>query len=310
MPVHALPFAAIWISTAHSAQYLWVSAYYAKRSGRHGDTPAFLAKSLLAGSAVIGLPGLLVLPVVPETLTWTAGLAALLFAVVNLHHFLLDGAIWKLRDGPVARVLIRSDRETDTGPELLARPSWIRRAVLGAGAVCLVVPLVQTWELSVGLSRPGDVARLERAAHRLAWIGRDSPKAWLALGAASEQAGQVDKAIGAYREALAIDADQGDALSRLAWNLAVYRGDDPATAAEAVELAERASAGARHRDPRYLDTLGVALAANGRFDAARATGEQALAIARRRRMPTLAAEIEARVALYAESRPFSGAVRD
>lgn len=287
-----------------------MSAYYAKRSGRHGDTPAFLAKSLLAGSAAIVLPGLLVLPVVPETLTWTAGLAALLFAVVNLHHFLLDGAIWKLRDGPVARVLIRSDGETDTGPELFARPSWTRPVVLGAGAVCLVVPLVQTWELSVGLSRAGDVTRLEQAAQRLAWIGRDSPKPWLALGVASEQAGQVDKAIAAYREPLAIDAEQGDALSRLAWNLAVYRADDPASAEEAVALAERASAGARHRDPRYLDTLAVALAAQGRFDAARATGEQALAIARRRRMPTLAAEIQSRVALYAAGKRFSAFAQD
>jgi hypothetical protein len=33
------------------------------------------------------------------------GLLLLVNAAVNLHHFVLDGAIWKLRDGTVARIL-------------------------------------------------------------------------------------------------------------------------------------------------------------------------------------------------------------
>ncbi len=49
-----LPFVAIWISAAHSVQYLWISCYYAKRDRETRALPS-LAKSLLAGSALITL---------------------------------------------------------------------------------------------------------------------------------------------------------------------------------------------------------------------------------------------------------------
>jgi len=304
----ALPFAAIWISTAHSAQYLWVSAYYARRSGRHGRTPAFLAKSLAAGSAAIVLPGLLFMPALGGTVAWSAGLASLVFAVVNLHHFLLDGAIWKLRDGRVARVLLRGgevDEATADGGR-----SWMRRAVWILGAVCLMVPVVQTWELWSGLSAGSDLARLEQAARRLAWIGRDSPKAWMQVGAAAEQAGDFAAATEAYRAALALEPEQPRALSRLAFQIAVHQADDPERVAEANALAERASALARHRNPYFLDTLAVTQAAAGRFEAARVTAEQASAIARANRLPALAAEIDARVALYIAGERYRGAAPD
>jgi hypothetical protein len=35
------------------------------------------------------------------------GLGLLTASIVNLHHFVLDGAIWTLRDGRVARMLLR-----------------------------------------------------------------------------------------------------------------------------------------------------------------------------------------------------------
>jgi hypothetical protein len=31
-------------------------------------------------------------------------------ALINIHHFLLDGAIWKLRDGRIAALLINTQR--------------------------------------------------------------------------------------------------------------------------------------------------------------------------------------------------------
>jgi hypothetical protein len=44
-----LAFAPVWISMAHSAQYLWVSAYFAKRSDAQQGSARFLGKSFLAG---------------------------------------------------------------------------------------------------------------------------------------------------------------------------------------------------------------------------------------------------------------------
>jgi tetratricopeptide (TPR) repeat protein len=55
-------------------------------------------------------------------------------ALVNIHHFMLDGAIWKLRDSRIASLLIdkraRSDSKTAK-----ARTSWIGGQTFGAHAV-------------------------------------------------------------------------------------------------------------------------------------------------------------------------------
>lgn len=90
-PLESLPFAAIWISTAHSVQYLWVTAYFDRRSNPGGSLGHFLGKAFLAGSAVTLLPGLIMAPHLLGSVPWDAGLAATAFSVVNLHHFILDG---------------------------------------------------------------------------------------------------------------------------------------------------------------------------------------------------------------------------
>ena len=120
-----LPFTAVWVSTAHSAQYLWITAYYARRSNAREPARPFLLKSLIAGCSVQIVPALLFGPDLLGELPWDAGLAALTFAALNIHHFLLDGAIWKLRDGRIARVLLHNVfREAGTvAPE----PNGIRR---------------------------------------------------------------------------------------------------------------------------------------------------------------------------------------
>ncbi|MDP6978941.1 MAG: hypothetical protein QF570_10115 [Myxococcota bacterium] len=104
-----LAFAPVWLSMAHSAQYLWVSAYFAKRSGAQQTSARFLWKSFIAGSGITVLPAVLFAPSLLGDRPWDAGLAGLVFAMVNLHHFIMDGAIWKLRDNREGRVLLRED---------------------------------------------------------------------------------------------------------------------------------------------------------------------------------------------------------
>ena len=102
----------------HCAQYLWITTYYARREreaalapqGNPGRpaTPAFRFTSyylvLILGGIALFIPG-----------PWLASrvfghdLVESFFifsALVNLHHFILDGAIWKLRDGRIARLLL------------------------------------------------------------------------------------------------------------------------------------------------------------------------------------------------------------
>jgi hypothetical protein len=123
----SLAFAAIWFSAAHSLQYLWVTYHYAKRSADRPRLGEFLLKTTLAGNAAIVIPGILFAPMLLGTsLIWEEGLSTLIFAVVNLHHFMLDGAVWKLRDGKVARALLRSDEDQPRTPTLGPKSRWRR----------------------------------------------------------------------------------------------------------------------------------------------------------------------------------------
>jgi tetratricopeptide (TPR) repeat protein len=92
----------------HSAQYLWITSYFAKREAeaRPGARwrPLVYFGVLIVGGIALFVPG-----------PWLVSLALhrdfttsfFIFAsLVNIHHFILDGAIWKLRDGRIAALLL------------------------------------------------------------------------------------------------------------------------------------------------------------------------------------------------------------
>lgn len=92
----------------HSAQYLWITSYFAKREaeakpGGHWRPLVYFGVLVIGGIALF-VPG-----------PWLVSLALhrdfttsfFIFAsLVNIHHFILDGAIWKLRDGRIAALLL------------------------------------------------------------------------------------------------------------------------------------------------------------------------------------------------------------
>jgi len=292
--LEGLAFTAVWASVAHSVQYLWVTSYYARRSGAETRLSRFYLKALLAGCLIGEVPALLFAPRLLGPLSWSGGLAILLFAVINLHHFILDGAVWKLRDGRVARLLLRT--EPDVRP---ARRSASRLPALvwGLGVACLAVPLLELWDAHAVRSR--DVARLEAASRRLAFIGRDRISVLSALGALRVERHELPQAVDAYRRALAVRRDP-TVLNNLAWTLAVEDGSD-ASAQEAVALAEEALGRPGGRDAASLDTLAAAYAAAGRYAEAARTEERALAAAQG---SELARGMTDRLALYRAGRPY------
>ncbi len=98
------------LAVMHSAQYLWITSYYARREAkespaRNWRTPAYFA-ILVAGGIALFVPG----PWLASRVFHRDFTASFLIftALVNLHHFILDGAIWKLRDGRVASLLLNS----------------------------------------------------------------------------------------------------------------------------------------------------------------------------------------------------------
>jgi hypothetical protein len=115
------------LAVMHSAQYLWITSYYARREaaaeasgGAAGKEPRNWRPLAYFGVLVVGGIALFV----PGP--WLASRAFhhdftasfLIFtALVNIHHFILDGAIWKLRDGRIASLLLSSrERISDAGP--------------------------------------------------------------------------------------------------------------------------------------------------------------------------------------------------
>ena len=111
------------LAVMHSAQYLWITSYYARRESqvrvpsgqtrgaapqlKHWRVYAYFAVLVIGGIALF-VPGpwlasrMLHIDFSSSFLAFTA--------LVNIHHFLLDGAIWKLRDGRIAALLLNTQR--------------------------------------------------------------------------------------------------------------------------------------------------------------------------------------------------------
>jgi tetratricopeptide (TPR) repeat protein len=165
------------LAVMHSAQYLWITSYYARReaseaSGRSWRPWAYFGV-LVAGGIALFVPG----PWVASRIFHHDFSASFLIftALVNLHHFILDGAIWKLRDGRIASLLLNSkDRLTGAASEAGGRFS-------------------ATWAwLSGGTSRARAV-RVGAALLLLAWGTVDQARHYLALR--SENASDLQRAV-------------------------------------------------------------------------------------------------------------------
>ncbi len=145
------------LAVMHSAQYLWITSYYARREanaeGRAGWRPWIYFLTLIAGGIALFVPG-------PWLISWAfhfdfAASFLIFTALVNIHHFLLDGAIWKLRDGRIAELLIGAGRDVSGAARQAARP------IAGAAS----------W--LVGQSAPARVLRIAACVLLLVWGGLD-----------------------------------------------------------------------------------------------------------------------------------------
>jgi hypothetical protein len=204
-PLDGLAFAAIWISAAHGLQYLWVTSYYARREDPSLRLGPYLGRALLAGSTVTIFPGLLFAPALLGAIPWDMGLSILLISVVNLHHFVLDGAIWKLRDGRVARLLLRdAPAEAEELVERPSRRSRFRLAMAVLGVASLGIVAIDVWQRDRVLAWAGgeNEDRMIQAMQWLAWIGRESPSLHVHVARALGRSDRPDAAIAEFQRSL------------------------------------------------------------------------------------------------------------
>jgi tetratricopeptide (TPR) repeat protein len=116
---------------------------------------------------------------------------------------LLDSAIWKLRDGRLARVLLRPTE--DAAEVSTSRSRLVPRLVWTAGCIGVVFIVVGTLELYVAVPDAvarGDLPRLETAADRLAWIGRDNANVLASVGTMRAEEGDSEGAMAALRDSV------------------------------------------------------------------------------------------------------------
>ena len=99
------------------------------------------------------------------------------------------------------------------------------------------------------------------------------------LAAALQSNGQYDEAIKHYREILRFNPGYLLSLKDLAGILIVHPVPEQRNPAEAVLLAERAAELTEHKNPAVLETLAAAYAADGQFDRAVITIQEAISLA-------------------------------
>lgn len=167
-------YAFFWVAIAHAIQYLWITGYFAINTGADSSLPGFLLKALLAGALVWVVPVFLFSPGLLGTRTYGAGLSILIAAAVNVHHFVLDGAIWKLREGRVAAVLLRSVSPQSETAAMRTRP-LLKPVLMTIGLACVVAHYLGTISaLNVQQAiTMGDLDRAESAMETLQLLQRD-----------------------------------------------------------------------------------------------------------------------------------------
>lgn len=169
----------VWVALGHAIQYLWITSYYAKRDARWPGFTRYFAKAFVFGNAVWAAPLILLGPDTLGRPDYDGGLALCVAAAVNLHHFIVDGAIWKLRNPKVAAVLLRNVETVAQDASAFTRSRLVKRVCWGAGtffALMAIVPSIELYKRFPDAIKRGDYDTAEAILDRAALYGRDSAR--------------------------------------------------------------------------------------------------------------------------------------
>jgi tetratricopeptide (TPR) repeat protein len=224
------------IFAAHGLQYLWITTYYARASGPWDGYATYWAKAAASGIAVWLLPAVLLDPTGFANGPGRAGNVFLVIATfVNLHHFVLDGAIWKLRNSRIGSVLIRSAPEVDS--DIAPRSPWLRNLLWTTAGVGLVVGVLGFYLIRIDVPAAiarGDFGRAEAGVQVARWLGADEPALRDQLAERFTEVGRIPRAASHVERLLALRPD--GATYALLGDLEMARGR-PDAARAAFETA-------------------------------------------------------------------------
>src|SRR6202790_1196861 len=198
------------LAVLHSTQYLWITSYYQTKEARAAGGARWSFSrylvTLIAGGIALFIPGPWIVSRVfhadfaASFLTFTA--------LVNIHHFILDGAIWKLRDSRIAALLLDAKQKSPHAQEdkqnSLARAlRWLTGGAPAARAFRIAaVALLFVWAAVDQLhfwwsSEATALSVLQRAAA----LNPDDSSVQVRLARAEQLAGQRDAALEAMQRA-------------------------------------------------------------------------------------------------------------
>lgn len=152
--------------------------------------------------------------------------------------------------------------------------------------------------LGLLLLRQGKVAEALPHLRETALLDAGGTQARADLASCLAALGKHEEASRELREALRLSPDSVPVLSRLAVELALTAGGDPARVAEAIARARTACELTQWRDPALLDLLAPIQASPGQFHEAQQTTRRALALAQQSQARDLATRLEARIEAY------------
>lgn len=277
------------LAVMHSAQYLWITSYYARREAA-GEAPGGAAGKpernwqplayfgvLVVGGIALFVPG-----------PWLASRAFhhdfaasfLIFtALVNIHHFILDGAIWKLRDGRIASLLLNSRERISTAASeaqghFAVMGRWLVGSTVGARSLRVSAALLLLAWGTVDQARhylalrSDDLRDLQRAA---SLDGFDS-SLQMRLAHREMEEGAPQLAEAAWRQAMQANPANPAARQGLLRLLIDQKRLD-----EAFDLTE-ASLQYTPNDANLLVDRGILALQRGRADLALASWDQALTV--------------------------------
>ncbi len=197
------------LAVLHSAQYLWITSYYQAKEARAASQtswsfPRYLL-TLVAGGIALFIPG----PWLASRVFHADFAASFLTftALVNLHHFLLDGALWKLRDSRIAALLLNKGQDSAEAQSRPGRLTSLFHWIAGSttAARILRVSLILLLLLWGGLDQlhfywanvSASLNSLQRAAH----LNPNDSAVQSRLAHAADTAGNRDLALAALQRA-------------------------------------------------------------------------------------------------------------
>jgi Tfp pilus assembly protein PilF len=202
------------LAVLHSTQYLWITSYYQRREARaSGDMNWKFSTYLLtlfAGGIALFIPG----PWIVSRLFHADFAASFLTftALVNIHHFILDGALWKLRDTRIASLLLSAEtakakEEANTSTGVLSSLRWFAGTAPTAravriGFVVLLFAIAAVDQLHFYWANRVD--RLD-ALQRAAVLNPDDSSVQLRLAHAAALAGNIGTRLAALHQAAMIN---------------------------------------------------------------------------------------------------------